>query len=220
MLDGGGAITQDTLGWDEGGQKTFLMRTKEGEADYRYFPEPDLPPLEITPEWIERVRARMPELPAQKRARYWRRACARPTRDTLSLDVNLSRFYDEALAEAPAPDAQRLANWLLTEVTGFLAAAEQGIRDTALQPAHLAALVRLIDAGTISGKIAKDLLPDVMAGHESRIAGAGTRPERRHRYRRHRRGHRRRHAGADPTAVDQFRAGNAKAMPTPCSARS
>lgn len=210
VLDGGGSIPQDTLGWDEGGQKTFLMRTKEGEADYRYFPEPDLPPLDITPEWIERVRARMPELPAQKRARYVAAGVREADADTLSLDVNLSRFYDEALSEAPAPDAQRLSNWLLTEVTGFLAASEQGIRDTALVPAHLAALVRLIDAGTISGKIAKDLLPDVMAGHnpgtlvqerglmvvtdtgaiDAAIDVAMT---------------------ANPKAVEQFRAGNAKA---------
>ncbi|MFB9992924.1 Asp-tRNA(Asn)/Glu-tRNA(Gln) amidotransferase subunit GatB [Deinococcus oregonensis] len=215
VLDGGGSITQYTLGWDEGGQKTFLMRTKEGEADYRYFPEPDLPPLDITPEWIERVRARMPELPAQKRARYIAAGVREADADTLSLDVNLSRFYDEALSESPAPDAppidaQRLSNWLLTEVTGFLAAAEQGIRDTQLQPAHLAALVRLIDAGTISGKIAKDLLPDVMAGQnpetlvqerglmvvtdtgaiDAAIDAAMT---------------------ANPKAVEQFRAGNAKA---------
>ncbi|WP_051097002.1 Asp-tRNA(Asn)/Glu-tRNA(Gln) amidotransferase subunit GatB [Deinococcus aquatilis] len=210
VLDGGGTITQDTLGWDEGGQKTFLMRTKEGEADYRYFPEPDLPPLDITPEWIERVRARMPELPAQKRARYMAAGVREADADTLSLDVNLSRFYDEALVEAPAPDAQRLSNWLLTEVTGFLAAAEQGIRDTALQPAHLAALVRLIDAGTISGKIAKDLLPDVMAGQnpESLVQERGLMVVT--------------DTGAidaaidaamqgNPKAVEQFRAGNSKA---------
>jgi aspartyl-tRNA(Asn)/glutamyl-tRNA(Gln) amidotransferase subunit B len=210
VLDGGGSITQDTLGWDEGGQKTFLMRTKEGEADYRYFPEPDLPPLDITPDWIERVRARMPELPAQKRARYVAAGVREADADTLSLDVNLSRFYDEALSESPSPDAQRLSNWLLTEVTGFLAASEQGIRDTALVPAHLAALVRLIDAGTISGKIAKDLLPDVMAGHnpetlvqerglmvvtDTAAIDAAIDVA----------------IAANPKAVEQFRAGNAKA---------
>ncbi len=106
VLGAGGRITQDTLGWDEGGQKTFLMRTKEGEADYRYFPEPDLPPLNITPEWIARVRARMPELPAQKRERYLAAGVREGDATTLSLNVPLSRFYDEALASAPAPDAE------------------------------------------------------------------------------------------------------------------
>jgi aspartyl-tRNA(Asn)/glutamyl-tRNA(Gln) amidotransferase subunit B len=172
VLEAGGRITQDTLGWDEGGGRTFLMRTKEGEADYRYFPEPDLPPLDITPEWIERVRARMPELPAQKLERYLSAGVRASDASTLSLNVGLSRFYDEALkagAEAQGVDgqgidAQKLANWLLTEVTGALASAEQSLTQSSLQPAHLASLVRLIDAGTISGKIAKELLPDVLAG--------------------------------------------------------
>ena len=169
VLDAGGTITQDTLGWDEGGQKTFLMRTKEGEADYRYFPEPDLPPLDITPEWIAEVRARMPELPAQKLERYRAAGVRESDAQTLSLSVSLSKFYDEALksgSDTQKPDAQKLANWLLTDVAGALAAQEKGIEDSDLQPAHLAALVGLIDAGTISGKIAKDLLPDVLAGHD------------------------------------------------------
>ncbi|CAM3647947.1 Asp-tRNA(Asn)/Glu-tRNA(Gln) amidotransferase subunit GatB [Deinococcus saxicola] len=174
VLDGGGRITQDTLGWDEGGGKTFLMRTKEGEADYRYFPEPDLPPLDITPEWIARVRARMPELPAQKLTRYLAAGVRENDATTLSLNVGLSRFYDEALktgadaqeVDSQKVDAQKLANWLLTDVTGALAASEQRLEQSSLQPAHLASLVRLIDAGTISGKIAKELLPDVLAGHD------------------------------------------------------
>ncbi|WP_119673675.1 Asp-tRNA(Asn)/Glu-tRNA(Gln) amidotransferase subunit GatB [Deinococcus sp. RM] len=166
ILDAGGRITQDTLGWDEGGQKTFLMRTKEGEADYRYFPEPDLPPLDITPEWIARVRARMPELPAQKLERYLAAGVRAADAQTLSLSVPLSRFFDEALTAQPRPDAQKLANWLLGDVSGLLAAREETLDGSALRPAHLAALVGLIDAGTISGKIAKDLLPDVLAGHD------------------------------------------------------
>ncbi|WP_155299195.1 Asp-tRNA(Asn)/Glu-tRNA(Gln) amidotransferase subunit GatB [Deinococcus kurensis] len=175
ILDAGGRITQDTLGWDEGGQKTFLMRTKEGEADYRYFPEPDLPPLDITPEWIARVRARMPELPAQKLERYLAAGVRAADAQTLSLSVPLSRFFDEALTAQPQSgvqpdaqkvDAQKLANWLLGDVSGLLAAREETLDGSALRPAHLAALVGLIDAGTISGKIAKDLLPDVLAGHD------------------------------------------------------
>ncbi len=169
VLDAGGRITQDTLGWDEGGQRTFLMRTKEGEADYRYFPEPDLPPLDITPEWIAAVRARMPELPEHKRERYLAAGVRVADAQTLSHSVPLSRFYDAALREgagAQPVDAQKLANWLLTDVSGHLAAQDTALDASPLRPAHLAALVRLIDAGTISGKIAKDLLPDVMQGHD------------------------------------------------------
>lgn len=209
VLDAGGKITQDTMGWDEGGQKTFVMRTKEGEADYRYFPEPDLPPLDITPEWIERVKARMPELPEAKRGRYLAAGVRESNAQTLSLSVPLSRFYDEALKTGAEP--QKLANWLLTDVAGQLTAAEIGLAESKLQPAHLGALVRLIDAGTISGKIAKDLLPDVMAGQDPEVL-VGQR-------------------GlnvvtdtaaidaaidavmqADPATVEKVRAGNAKAM--------
>ncbi|MBB5233839.1 Asp-tRNA(Asn)/Glu-tRNA(Gln) amidotransferase subunit GatB [Deinococcus budaensis] len=228
VLEAGGTVTQDTLGWDEGGGKTFVMRTKEGEADYRYFPEPDLPPLDITPEWIARVRARMPELPAQKRARYLAAGLRESDAETLSDDVGLSRFYDEALGTTPAPDAQKLANWLLGDVAGLLATrsapleasalqpayfdAQESVLDGfALQPAHLAALVRLIDEGTISGKIAKDLLPDVLDGHDpERLVqerGLGVVTD----------------TGAidaaidaamraDPATVEKVRAGNAKAL--------
>lgn len=132
VLDSGGHITQDTLGWDEGGGKTFLMRTKEGEADYRYFPEPDLPRWTSPPEWIEHLKARMPELPAQKRTRYLAAGVRENDAATLSLNVEQSRFYDEAL-EAGA-DAQKLANWLLTDVAGALAASETGLSLSALQP--------------------------------------------------------------------------------------
>ncbi|MEF2280175.1 Asp-tRNA(Asn)/Glu-tRNA(Gln) amidotransferase subunit GatB [Deinococcus sp. YIM 134068] len=211
VLTSGGRITQDTLGWDEGGGKTFLMRTKEGEADYRYFPEPDLPPLNITPEWVGRVRSRMPELPAQKRERYVLAGVREADAETLSQGVPLGRFYDEALASPPAPDAQKLANWLLTDVTGFLAAREQSIRDTGLRPAHLAALVRLIDEGTISGRVAKDLLPDVMSGQDPEtlvqergltvVTDTGAIDAAIDAA-----------ISADPATVEKVRAGNAKAM--------
>lgn len=167
LLDAGGTITQDTMGWDEGGQKTFVMRTKEGEADYRYFPEPDLPPLNITADWIEKVRGKMPELPAQKRERYLQAGVREADAHVLSVDVHLSQFYDQALAYQAHP--QKLANWLLTEVTGRLATQEIKISQAKVQPEYLANLVKLIDAGTISGKMAKDLLPEVMEGANPQV---------------------------------------------------
>jgi aspartyl-tRNA(Asn)/glutamyl-tRNA(Gln) amidotransferase subunit B len=164
IVQGGGTISQDTMGWDEGGGKTFVMRTKEGEADYRYFPEPDLPPLNITPEWIERVRASMPELPAQKRRRYLAAGLREADADSVSVDVLLSRFLDAAMQTDPRLDLQKLANWLLTDVAGWLGARELSLKASQLTPAHLAALVGLVEAGTLSGKMAKELLPEVMQG--------------------------------------------------------
>lgn len=164
VVKAGGTISQDTMGWDEGGQKTFVMRTKEGEADYRYFPEPDLPPLNITPDWIERVRAQMPELPAQKRGRYLAAGLREVDADTVSVDVPVSRFLDAAMGSQTGLDIQKLANWLLTDVAGWLAGRELRLEASRLTPAHLAALVGLVEAGTVSGKMAKELLPEVMEG--------------------------------------------------------
>lgn len=164
IVSAGSTVSQDTMGWDEGGQRTFVMRTKEGEADYRYFPDPDLPPLNITPEWIARVRASMPELPAQKRERYLAAGLRETDADSVSVDVPLSRFLDAAMQTDPELDLQRLANWLLTDVTGWLSARELSLDRSQLTPAHLAALVGLVEAGTVSGKMAKELLPEVMEG--------------------------------------------------------
>lgn len=192
VLLGGGQIRQDTLGWDEGGQKTFVMRTKEGEADYRYFPEPDLPPLEITTEWIERVRAQMPELPKQKKARYMVAGLREQDAQHISHQFELARFFDEALKHlialtssttpaTPTPatvPTQKLANWLLSEVQGELGEQTEQAEQTeqtegksaksALQPEHLALLVSLVEEGKVSGRSAKELLPEVMKGHDPR----------------------------------------------------
>lgn len=163
VLSNGGTITQDTMGWDDGGQKTYLMRTKEGEADYRYFPEPDLPPMNITPDWIEAVRAKMPELPAQKLQRYLAVGIKEADAASISDSVTLSGFLDQAL-QAYTGEAQKVVNWMLADVSGWLAAHTLDIQASQLTPAALVALIKLIDAGTISGKMAKDLLPEVMNG--------------------------------------------------------
>ncbi|MGI8748859.1 MAG: Asp-tRNA(Asn)/Glu-tRNA(Gln) amidotransferase subunit GatB [Deinococcus sp.] len=173
LLTGGGRVSQDTMGWDEGGQRTFVMRSKEGEADYRYFPDPDLPPLDITPEWIGRMRAEMPELPGAKQERYLAAGLRAADAESISLDVPLSRFLDAAMEAGTAQadtrlDIQKLANWLLTDVAGWLGARELSLNASRLTPPHLAALVGLVEGGTLSGKMAKELLPEVMEGADPR----------------------------------------------------
>ena len=195
VLERGGKIAQDTMGWDEGGQKTFVMRTKEGEADYRYFPEPDLPPLNITPEMIKRVRDKMPELPIDKYKRYISETGIIPVPTTtlpptttmapnppsslptttikpdqaeiISQDVLLSEFFDEAILGI-SKSGQNLANWLLGDVSGYLTSKGITLRQSGLKSQHLRNLVQLIDEGVISGKMAKELLPEVMTGLEPR----------------------------------------------------
>ncbi len=165
ILEDGGRVVQSTLGWDEGAQKTFLMRTKEEAADYRYFPDPDLPPMRVGRDWLEAIRLRTPEPPARKRERYLALGVRADDAEALAYDLGLSRFFDEAL-EHHRGSAQTLANWLLGDVTGHLNAQGRTLEGSSLLPEHLAALVALLEAGAISGKIAKDLLLEVMEGRD------------------------------------------------------
>jgi aspartyl-tRNA(Asn)/glutamyl-tRNA(Gln) amidotransferase subunit B len=165
LLADGGRVRQETLGWDEGGQKTYLLRSKEEEADYRYFPEPDLPPMVISATWLEEIRAVTPELPAAKEARYLAVGLRPFDAELLAYDAAASRFFDAAMAHY-AGEAQVLANWLSSDVAGLLKAQGETLASTKLTPAHLAALVALVDEGVISGRVAKALLPEVMAGAE------------------------------------------------------
>ena len=167
IVEDGGSVRQDTLGWDEGGQKTYLMRTKEGEADYRYFPDPDLPPFYIGKDWLERLKTTMPELPDAKAARYAALGVRAESAALLAYDVDFSRFFDEALTFQK--DAQVLANWLSGDVTGYLNTHSLTLQTSQLTPEHLAGLVGLVEADTISGKIAKDLLPEVVGGADPAV---------------------------------------------------
>ena len=163
ILEDGGVVVQSTLGWDDGGQKTFLMRTKEGSADYRYLPDPDLPPIMISVDMLAAVQADTPELPEVKLKRYAAVGVRTYDAELIAYDVALATFFDNLLAIDDG-DAQTLANWLNGDVTGYLNAYGLDLKASKLMPEHLAALVRLVDSGTLSGKLAKDLLPEVMAG--------------------------------------------------------
>ena len=161
VLKTGGRVQQATLGWDEDRGKTYVMRTKETESDYRYMPEPDLPPIPIGRGWLDRLRAEMPELPAEKAARYARLGVRPRDAEILAFDVSAAAFFDEAL-EAGAPP-QKLANWM-AELRGRLAAEGRRLEEVAITPRALARLVNLVEAGTITGRAAKEILPEVIEG--------------------------------------------------------
>jgi len=163
LLEEGREVPQETRGWNEGGQRTYLLRSKEESADYRYMPEPDLPPLVLDHAWVEGVRETMPELPAEKRARYLALGLRPADAELIAADVHAAALFDAAVA-AYGGAAQPVANWLLGDVTGLLNAEGRALAESALRPEALAELVRLIDEGTISGKIAKEILPEVVAG--------------------------------------------------------
>jgi len=154
-------ILQETRLWDENTQRTTSMRKKEGSSDYRYFPEPDLPPIRLTPEQIEQWRSELPELPIHKRHRL-QKELGLSIYDShyLSEDRDTISYFEAVLAAGA--DAKAAANWIMSDIASYLNAHKQTFTDIALSPTALAELLTLIDQGTISGKIAKEILPELL----------------------------------------------------------
>lgn len=165
VLEDGRAIEQETRGFNEGGQRTFVMRGKEGSADYRYLADPDLPVVNVDGARRAALLSSMPELPAAKSERYVSLGVRPTDAEQLAHEVDIASFFDAAVASYSGP-AQNIANWLLSDVTGVLNQRELDIGATGLRPQALAGLVALIDVGVISGAIAKELLPAVVDGND------------------------------------------------------
>ena len=163
--DQGEVVRQETRMWDEKDLATKLMRVKEGESDYRYFPEPDVPPLVLAPAQVEAWRSELQELPAAKRARYQAElGLDAETTKSLTEDLDVAQFYEAAVA-VPGTDAKEAAKWLVGDVFGYLngnKGTAKSCADMKLTPAGLAELVGLIGRGKITGKIAKEILPELL----------------------------------------------------------
>ncbi|NQJ68750.1 Asp-tRNA(Asn)/Glu-tRNA(Gln) amidotransferase subunit GatB [Streptococcus suis] len=154
ILRSGGQIHQETRRYDESTGDTILMRVKEGSADYRYFPEPDLPLYEIEDNWIEEVRAQLPVFPKARRAHYVENlGLTAYDAGQLTSTKALSDFFEAAVAAGG--DAKQVSNWLQGEVAQFLNAEGKTIEQIALTPENLVEMIALIADGTISSKIAK-----------------------------------------------------------------
>jgi aspartyl-tRNA(Asn)/glutamyl-tRNA(Gln) amidotransferase subunit B len=155
-LEGGGRVVQETRLWDTSSGRTYSMRSKEEAHDYRYFPEPDLPPLVVDAARVARVDATMPELP-EPRSRRFVAEYAIPEYDAgvLTQSAALADYF-EATAKA-AGNAKAASNWIMGELLRTLKEQGKSIGDISLRPAALAALIALIDKGTISSSIAKDV---------------------------------------------------------------
>ena len=171
LLAGGGRVERETRGWDEGAGVTTFQRRKESADDYRYFPEPDLLPLVLEQDWVEAIRRSLPELRTARRERLVREY-GLPAYDAgvLTASRHLADYYEDAVelmeasrgAAAPAA-AKTISNWLMGDVSRLMN--EAGLeplamraKTFALPPAALVELVALVDEGTISGKMAKDVL--------------------------------------------------------------
>ena len=159
VLEDGGSIRMETRHWDEGRGVTETLRVKESVTDYRYFPDPDLVAVTSPAAHVEVVRARLPELPAQTRARLLAVGVAREQAVALVGSDALVVFDDAVAAGA---DAVAAARWLTGDVAGQLAAAELELRDSGLTGAHVAELIALIDDGTLSTKLARQVVAGVI----------------------------------------------------------
>jgi len=158
-IDAGETIHMETRGWDEARQSTYHMRPKEEENDYRYFPEPDLPPLLTSPEWLTEIKARLPELPAAVRTRY-QDVFGLSAYDATVLvsDPAAKALFEQTLAVGDGVPAKLVANWVTGEYMR-LAKGESGAAGQ-VYPAELAALIKLVGDGAISGTNAKEVLAE------------------------------------------------------------
>ncbi len=169
ILEDGGAIVQETRLYDPDRGETRSMRSKEEAHDYRYFPDPDLLPLEIEQAWVDEIAAALPELPDEKRARFVTEfGLTEYDAEVLTADVVNATYFEEV---AQGRDGKQAANWVINELFGRLKKDDRAIDDSPVSAAQLGAIVDLIARGDISGKIAKDLFEIVWSegGDPARI---------------------------------------------------
>ena len=160
IVEEGGQVVQETRLWDDGLKETRSMRGKEDAHDYRYFPEPDLMPLEISREWVEEIRAKMPELPEAKRQRYMSIGLSEYDACVIVEQMPLALFFDKVLELGS--NAKIAVNFIMGEIAAYLKENKVEITETKLTPENLAELISLIEKGTISNNIGKQILVEDM----------------------------------------------------------
>lgn len=160
VLEAGGELRQETRLWNEKEGKTSVMRTKEYAHDYRYFPEPDLPPLVVSQEWIQQLQEELPELPGPRRRRFVEEYdLSFEDAGTLTTTRDLADYFEAVVSRGIEPRAA--ANWMLSGLTFLLKSANQDIRSCPITPENLAGMIKLIDQGAISGKMAKAVIQEM-----------------------------------------------------------
>jgi len=172
----GERIVQETRGWVDDKEITVSQRVKEGSSDYRYFPEPDLPPLVIEQEWIDQVRSELPELPRARKTRFMRDyGLSAYDAGLLTAERENADYFDSVIAASPAIGdkleqlAKSTSNWMLGELTRLLKETDDKISDIRIQPDHLAELIDMINDGKLSSNLAKEVL--------AKMFETGQRPE-------------------------------------------
>ncbi len=163
LLERGEAVVQQTLGWDETNQRLFAQRSKEEAHDYRYFPEPDLPPLVVDPAWVDQVRQQLPELPRAKRLRF-QEQYGLPSYDArlLTQEQAVADFFEQTVAATEGQVAPKMvANWITGEMFALWNEGGHTAADSPITPQALAELLRLIGRGEINQNTAKQVLGEM-----------------------------------------------------------
>ena len=161
VIEAGGKVVQETRLFNPDTGTTRSMRSKEDAHDYRYFPDPDLLPLELTEAFVEDCRASLPELPDAKRARYVETlGISGYNADVLTAEVETARWFEALLAEGA--EAKQASNWVMSELFGALNRLGKSIEDCPVSPAHAAELLKLVADGTLSGSLAKQVFEKML----------------------------------------------------------
>lgn len=168
LLKRGKDLSQETRHWDDKRRVTLSMRTKEFEADYRYFPEQDLVPIILEEGFIHKIKETLPELPNERAIRLRREyLLSEFDSENLVLDKNIADFYEEGVNIDPSfglEEYKQYCNWLMNNVSGWLNEQNRNLEDTQLQPRHIVDLINFIKEGKITTKIAKSFIDDMMKG--------------------------------------------------------
>lgn len=161
LLESGQPVIQETRRWDDSKQTSRAMRSKEDAKDYRYFPEPDLVPISISDEWLERIRSRQPEMREEKLARY-QQEFGLPLYDAriLTGEKHLADLFEETTALSQKP--KEVSNWLMVEGMRLLKELDMDAADLTFSPAHLAKLIRMVDQNTINRTVAKAVFEEIV----------------------------------------------------------
>jgi len=166
VLREGGVIEQETRGWDADRGITFSQRKKESAHDYRYFPEPDLPPIVVDEAWEDRLRQQLPELPMARKLRFEKQfELSAYDAHVLTLSKASADYFEEAVKVGADP--KKGANWIMVELQALLSAAKQDIQACKVTPEAMTALLKLMDTDVINGKIAKDVLAAMFASGQA-----------------------------------------------------
>ena len=165
LIEKGEEILQETRRFDEKTNTTVLMRRKEGNVDYKFFPEPNIFPIRLDPAWIKEIQENMGELPEERKERYLNQyGLSEHDVDILIANKEMSEFYENIMKHTD--NAKSACNWLLGDVSAYLNKHELSIENSSLKPEAIAKLVALVDEGKISGAQAKKLVDDMMEGKD------------------------------------------------------